>query len=463
MSFLERLFGSSSKEKGAASDVDKLKTVFATGADVTAKSKEGRTALMEAALKGDANSVKAMITAGADVNAKTNKGRTALMYASSTTRSRKLGTLEFTLVLCAEEWPQRTECIKALLAAGADVNAKDNEGKTALREAAWKGGADSLKALIAAGADVNAKDKEGYTALDAALDLPDNVKALIAAGADVNAKDKTGGTVLFRAGNPDSIEALIAAGADVNAKNNKGRTALMYAISSRDIDCVKALIAGGADVDAKDNDGNTALYSAIASEDKVDALRKVTALIAAGADVNVKNNKGYSALMAAGVPKYAHLAAALKAAVTPELEAIESAKPARSAVRIFEKTHDGTFAETKGDLSAVPVLFAQAEPLYQKVMAAARSGRIMPDDESDLITCADFLSKVIELDTTRGVPFAMRGDMYFVHAQTNHDKSYLDKAEADYKKAIQVGSSDASNRSIWANNIERIHAIRSIS
>ncbi|NQS99984.1 MAG: ankyrin repeat domain-containing protein [Candidatus Omnitrophica bacterium] len=54
--------------------------------------------------------------------------------------------------------------VKQLLKQGADVNAKDKDGWTALIEAAAKGHTDTVKALIDAGADVNAKDKYGETA-----------------------------------------------------------------------------------------------------------------------------------------------------------------------------------------------------------------------------------------------------------------------------------------------------------
>ena len=68
--------------------------------------------------------------------------------------------------------------VRALIAAGANVNAKSNRGKTALMNAAEKDGADSVRALIAAGADVNAKNDEGKTALIFAQNRPDIIRAL---------------------------------------------------------------------------------------------------------------------------------------------------------------------------------------------------------------------------------------------------------------------------------------------
>ena len=62
-----------------------------------------------------------------------------------------------------------TEKVQALLAKGADVNAKANNGATALIAAAWGGHSDTVQALLAKGADVKAKTNGGGTALMMAI------------------------------------------------------------------------------------------------------------------------------------------------------------------------------------------------------------------------------------------------------------------------------------------------------
>jgi ankyrin repeat protein len=90
--------------------------------------------LKKVVISGELLDVKRLIEKGADVNAKDNEGITALMYA------------------VAFEHP---EMVKLLIDAGADVNAKDNEGITALMVASFEGYTDIVELLIKAGAKEN--------------------------------------------------------------------------------------------------------------------------------------------------------------------------------------------------------------------------------------------------------------------------------------------------------------------
>lgn len=141
--------------------------------------------------------------------------------------------------------------LQTLLAAGADVNAADADGNTALHLAARQGHLDAVKALLAAGADVNAADAQGWTPLFKAaynheLDcgFAPVVQALADAGADVNARIFYGLTPLMLAaggGEAAVCAVLLNAGAEVKAANDGGRTALAMAKERFFVDVINLL------------------------------------------------------------------------------------------------------------------------------------------------------------------------------------------------------------------------------
>ena len=145
------------------------------------------------------------------------------------------------------------EVIKDLVAAGIDIEAKDEDGETALFKTAYYPNLPLLRFLLKLGADINTRNSFEETMLHAAVgrigrgdNLPDSIeviKFLIAKGLDVNATDKKGNTPLHTTcwgvykdySNLDVIKALIQNGADINVKNNEGRTPLDIAKHQIDI------------------------------------------------------------------------------------------------------------------------------------------------------------------------------------------------------------------------------------
>jgi cytohesin len=210
------------------------------GVDVNVKDRFGFTPLREAAWYGHKEIAELLLDKGTDVNAKGGPvGRTPLHEAAL--RGHK-------------------EIAELLIANGADVNAKDNYGATPLdwaiddeiadliRNHGGKTGEEST-ALIDAAADGNIEV----------------VKQLLAAGANVNAKNKWGGTPLHwaaRGGHKEIVELLIAKGANVNAKNDEDGTPLHLAADRGHTEVVELLITKGADVNAKDDEGETPLDQA---------------------------------------------------------------------------------------------------------------------------------------------------------------------------------------------------------
>ena len=138
-------------------DQEVTEQLLAAGADVNYRGGNGWNALGWAVVEGNVNVVEQLIAAGADVNVKSedyNLEQTALMLASQEYSDTK-------------PKPQ-PRIVSLLLAAGADPNAQDSGGRSALWLATQDGYTEIVRLLLSAGADATLADDNGNTPLDIA-------------------------------------------------------------------------------------------------------------------------------------------------------------------------------------------------------------------------------------------------------------------------------------------------------
>lgn len=145
--------------------------------------------------------------------------------------------------------------VRALLQQGADVNAAQGDGMTALHWAADRGDLEMARMLVYAGAGLEAVTRMAeYTPLHLASRAGHGavVRALLEAGSDPAAPTGSGGATPLHlaaaAGDAEAVAALIEHGADVDAREERaGQTPLIFAAAQNRVEAIRALLAGGAD------------------------------------------------------------------------------------------------------------------------------------------------------------------------------------------------------------------------
>ena len=277
----------------------------------------GVTALMFASLQGHVEIVGALLEKGANVNLKESEGNTALSYAEAKGNKEIVDLLEKAeqksqgagvVIPEASKAPVAVEAptaagetqiqqpvnpqldaeflkavksgdivkVQDILNRGADINAKDEFGRSALIVASQEGKLEVVQLLIDKRVDVNTKgvkDNEGMTPLmgASATNHLGVAKFLIEKGADVNA-NASGHTALMMAslgGHTDIVKLLIEHEANVNVKGGSLEfTPLMSAVAGNHLEVVKILIENGAKIDTRTRSGLTPFDLAETSEIK---------------------------------------------------------------------------------------------------------------------------------------------------------------------------------------------------
>ena len=244
-----------------AGDLQAVRALVKSGADVNARSGDGSTPLLWAAHNSNVEIARALIAAEAAVDAANDYGITPLLHASRTGDAAM---------------------VDLLLRAGANPSRAHPEGETPLMAAARSGSVPAVRLLLARGVDVNAAETfQKTTALmwAAAEGHIDVVDLLLEAGADPNRQAHVTSLTERAQRRPSDrrlhapdvcraqrttrrlVRRLVAGGANVNLKNGDGASAAMIAIYNDRFDIAATLIELGSDV----NDGS--LYVAVEMRD----------------------------------------------------------------------------------------------------------------------------------------------------------------------------------------------------
>ncbi|CAN0199235.1 unnamed protein product [Scytosiphon promiscuus] len=278
----------------AQGNLDLVSKLVEAGADGSAgwKGCGGRTLLHAAASGGDEGVISILLRQGSqpDVNVLSSPvGRSAL-YEAVTCGHDAAARL---LILAGADG-----VVSALLLRGADKDAVDVRGHTALIDAAGSGCLTVVEALLAAGADftLRSSGSPAYSALDFAAQegRAPILQALVQGGMDADARGESGDTALHVAafsGQASSIDALIEVGANMEAKCDEGGTPLDRAAMSGMSEAVLALLRHGASLGVRDNFGMTPLHSACDQQPK-GLLSVVDLLLRWDADETISDDDG---------------------------------------------------------------------------------------------------------------------------------------------------------------------------
>lgn len=314
--------------------------------------------------------------------------------------------------------------LRALAAAGADVNRKDPQGGAAVHVAAMFQAADNLRILHELGADLDARDADGDTPLHLAAFKADAALAglLVSLGARPDVANHAGLTPLlvllsqadpllrFGGASADAIaefvSTLVAAGAPPDQPHPAdGRTPLMYAVAlppEAALPVVRALLTGGADPNRPDAGGRTALHHAIeAGTGHGASIRAreraspetVRLLLAAGADPDQQDAAGRSPLFPAaeracsyGPDETAIFDLLIAAGADPEIRDANGRTPLELGDCPFLKDHVRSASAASAeslDIAGRPVdaaAFAALDPDGRKAVLIGIMRRVLMQD-----------------------------------------------------------------------------------
>jgi ankyrin repeat protein len=271
-------------------DIVTVEQLLRGGANVEAVGPNGLTPLMSAAEQGSVPLVSLLLQNGADANKRGDQDETVLSWAARSGRVRVVD-----LLVRLSDTKNKNHALFAAVEGGPLVIRNDAPAaldsvptEPADVEESWTA---TVESLLANGANIEARNEDGSTPLTwaSAFAQTDILKLLIQRGAKTNVTDKYGNTALISAACEcaeatmnsayDVVRILLKQGANVNARNHDGRTALMMASGMiGDARVLQLLLDNGADPRAKDHEGKTALRFAREGrrDDKIAILKTAT-------------------------------------------------------------------------------------------------------------------------------------------------------------------------------------------
>ncbi|XP_018352608.1 PREDICTED: ankycorbin-like [Trachymyrmex septentrionalis] len=249
-----------------AGDTQLVAVLLANGADVNAKDLEGHSVLHWATVCGEAECVRLVLAAGARPSTPDLRGGSPLHYAAQCCGAAATAELAV---------PKKVglKVLQTLLEFGADVNAKDEDGRQPILWAASAGSVEAVLALARAGGSAAAgtSDKDGLTALHCAASRGHArcVEVLVnLCGSHPDYVDDNGCSALHYAatlGHADATALILKLGADPNRQDRKGRTPALCAAAKGQLETLKILTQHGGSLHAKTVRGTGIGHEAVAS------------------------------------------------------------------------------------------------------------------------------------------------------------------------------------------------------